>query len=150
MTENEFNELFAADDVAELTEAMAAAEAETKAAQPATPAPTKDGVWYVNDGVNADGHTISWYRLSAHGKAVLWFSVDNDIEVPSGPLGKLPAGVTAHAIRAWNATRTASVATTGLAIRVPHGPDDVHIDGQSVRSYVVPRASRWVAEFYGV
>jgi hypothetical protein len=52
-------------------------------------------------------------------------------------------------IRAHNATRTASVETTGIAVRTPH-EDGVHIDGQSVRSYVAVRAYRWIGQFYGV
>lgn len=157
MTENEFNEQFSADDLAEIEASLseAAAEAEVEAAAAAKLAakakPMKDGLWYVEDGTNGDGHTISWYRLVTGGKTLLWFSLDNDLEAPAPAGLHVPAGVTVHAIRVHNATRTASVATSGVGARAPHQDGTgVHIDGQSVRQYVAPRASRWVAEFYGV
>jgi hypothetical protein len=161
MTENEFNEakdliagLFGDGD-AEIQDAVEAFEAHVAAAPATPPTPAvKDGLWYVEDGVNGDGHSISWYRLVSAGKTILWFSMDNDLAVSADVVmstlgGVLPHGATAHAIRAHNATRTDSVATTGLAIRVLH-EDGEHIDGQTVRSYVAPRAVRWIAGFYGV
>lgn len=155
MDEKDFlKAIVGAEDMQEIENlfAQVAAEHDAEKAQAAAeaPKPIKDGLWYDADGVDANGHKISWYRLAKQGKTLLWFSVDNDIEVPTAALGKLPAGVTGHAIRAWNATRTESVSTAGIAIRAPHGPDDTHIDGQSVRAYVMRRVTRWVAQFYGV
>jgi hypothetical protein len=153
MTENEFNEaknlidgLFGADGK---TAEQIAAEV---AAEKAKAAPPKDGLWYVEDTTNSDGHTISWYRLVAHGKTLLWISADNDLEAtPEQIGGKLQAGASAHALTVWSGDRTKEAATKGFGVRVPH-PDGsgTHIDGQTVRAYVIPRASRWIASFYGV
>ena len=146
MTENEFKGLFG-EDFEAVAESLANAEAEELAAKAATP--QKDGLWYVHDGVDGNGHTISWYALTAGGKTLLWASVDSDATLTETTGVIVPPGVTAHAIRVHNATRTASVATTGVAARGPH-KDGVHVDGNSVRSYVLPRTSRWIVHFYGV
>jgi hypothetical protein len=149
MGENEFNELFGDETLAELNEAFAAAAAEAQ--ETAAVKPVKDGLWYDSDGVNGDGHTISWYRLVSGGKTLLWFSMDNDLEVPAPAGVYVPPGVTVHTIRVHNATRTASVSTSGVAGRAPHKDGSgTHIDGQSVRAYTIPRVARWIAEFYGV
>lgn len=152
MTADEFNELFAAEDLAEIQAAMQEAEIETAAATPEpTAPPVKDGVWYVEDVEDANGHQISWYRLAGHGKTLLWFSIDNEISLTAEELGgHLPCGITGHAIRVWSGDRMHSIGTKGFAARAPHPDGAVHLDGQTVRSYVVPRASRWIAEFYGV
>lgn len=152
MTNDEFKDLFGEDEVLELEQAAAAAEAE--AAEKAPVATVKDGLWYAEDSVDANGHTISWYALNASGKTLLWISVDNALEIGAELLsnaahGHVPAGVTGHAIRVHNATRTVSVETSGIAVRAPH-EDGTHVDGQTIRSYVVPRVSRWIAQFYGI
>jgi hypothetical protein len=153
MTENEFNEQFSPEDIAELKalEAQMDEAAAAQAAEAAKVKALKDGLWYVYDGANADGHAISWYRLVTGGKTLLWFSLDNDLEAPAPAGLHVPAGITVHQIVAWNATRTASVKTSGVGARAPHQDGTgVHIDGQTVRAYVAPRAARWIAEFYGV
>jgi hypothetical protein len=157
MTENEFNEQFSADDLAEIESALAATAAEAEAAaveqakEAAKAKPVKDGLWYVEDGTNGNGHTISWYRLVTGGKTLLWFSLDNDLEAPAPKGLHVPPGVTVHTIRVHNATRTASIETTGVGARAPHKDGTgVHIDGQTVRQYVAPRVPRWIAEFYAV
>lgn len=142
MGENEFSEIFGA-DFAEIAKAMDAAEAEHQAAQPAEP-PAKDGLQYVNDGTDNSGHQISWYALRVGGKTLLWASVDNDLVVGNGP-----HGTTAHAIRIWNGARTIGETTKGLALRGPTS-EGTRVLGQTVRSFVLPRALRWIAGFYGV
>lgn len=157
MTNDEFSSQFDASELdaieSELSETAAAFEAEQAqaAAEAAKAKPVKDGLWYVEDTTNADGHTISWYRLVTGGKTLLWFSLDNDLEAPAPKGLHVPPGVTVHAIRVHNATRTASTETAGIGARAPHQDGSgVHIDGQSVRQYVAPRVPRWIAEFYGV
>lgn len=155
MTENEFQEQFDPTELAELkaleAEMDKAAALEAAEQAKATVSKVKDGLWYVEDGVNADGHTISWYRLVTGGKTLLWFSLDNDLEAPAPAGLHVPPGITVHAIRVHNATRTASLATGGIGARAPHKDGTgVHIDGQTVRQYVAPRATRWISEFYGV
>lgn len=152
MTNDDFAAQFSADELAEL----AALEKAMQDAEAEKPAPVaqkaKDGLWYAEDEVEAtNGHTISWYRLVAFGKTLLWFSLDNDLEV-SAPAGlHVPPGVTVHTIRVHNATRTASLATGGVGARAPHKDGTgVHIDGTTVRQYVAPRAARWISHFYGV
>lgn len=146
MTNDEFKGLFG-DDAAELEALGAEVAAEVAAEQPA--APKKDGVWYAHDGVDGNGHTISWYALNSGGKTLLWASVNNALEISTAPLGQAPAGVTGHGIRVYNAQRTASVETNGIAVRTLH-EDGVHVDGQSVRSFLLPRVSRYISHFYGV
>lgn len=151
MTNDEFSAQFDADELAaienEMAEAAAQHEAETVKAQP-----VKDGLWYVEDTTDGNGHTISWYRLVMAGKTVLWISADNDLEATPEQLGGvLPGGATGHFLTVHNSTRTASIATKGFGVRVPHGDGTgSHIDGQTVRSYVTSRALRWIGEFYGV
>jgi hypothetical protein len=149
MTDDEFKGLLGESDAAELEALAAEVEAEVAAEQPA--APKKDGLWYAHDGVSSDGHTISWYALNGGGKTVLWVSIDNDLEVSTAALGKLPDGITGHAIRVHDAERTDSMATNGIALRAPHQDGTgTHLDGQTVRSYVLPRALRYLGRFYGV
>jgi hypothetical protein len=151
MTDDEFKGLFG-NDYTEIAEAMDEAEAAHKAKAEAAK-PKKDGLWYVRDeDVPEHGHTISVYALNLGGKTVAWIRVDNDLEVPAeelAKLGKVPAGVTGHAIRIFSADGGRDIATTGIALRYPH-QDGTHLDGQSIRAYVLPRASRFLGQLYGV
>jgi hypothetical protein len=138
MGENEFKNLFSAEEIAEL---QAAAE-DTLAQKPAK----KDGIWYVAD--DASGNT-SFYEFVIGGKVVLNVAVDNahEKEIPF----QLPPGATAHSITVWDAKRTSFRNTNGFALRYEHNDGTgVHVDGNTVRAYVLPRATRWIAEFYGV
>lgn len=143
MGENEnFENLFNADEIAELQKA-----AEDVAAQVAAETPKKDGLWYVKD---EGGNSL--YALNAAGKTILWFTVDNVAEMtPEQVGGHLPLGMTAHRIVVWNAYRTANLETNGFGARYLHDDGSgTHIDGNTVRAYTIPRASRWIAHFYGV
>lgn len=146
MTEKDFQDIFG-DDFAELAEAMNAAAAEEKAKEPK---PVQDGIWYAHDTKDSNGHAISWYRFAAGGKTILWASADNDLEMSQDDMGgQLPGGATGHAITIWNADLSKSIPTKGIAIRVPH-EDGTHIDGTTIRSFMGPRAARFLGEFYGV
>lgn len=160
MTNDDFAGLFgddfgkdAAAEFAKLDEAKMA-ETVNEALAPAVKAEQPaNGLRYAGDTV-AEGtaDSLSWYRLLIGGKTVLWVSVNNDRPLPmKGAPGGLPEGATVHGIWVWNADKTKHVATNGLAARYEH-PDGTgtHVDGATVQLYVIPRAMRYVAEFYGV
>jgi len=140
--EKSFENLFNADELAELQAVYA--EVQAAVAESAK----KDGLWYVHD--DQVGHSV--YALNSNGKTILWFTVNNEVELGAEQIGgHLPMGVTAHRIVAWNAYRTASIETKGFAAKYLHDDGSgVHIDGNTVRAYVLPRVHRWIAEFYGV
>lgn len=151
MTENDFQGLFGDDDYAEIAASMAEVEAEHAAEAPAVEV-KKTGVWYVEDVQGANGHAISIYALNLGGKTVATARIDNDLEVSPerlATLGKVPAGVTGHAIVIYSADGGHALATGGIALRYPH-KDGTHLDGQTVRAYVLPRAARFIGELYGV
>lgn len=146
MTQDEFENLFDADEIAEL-EKLGKDVAQQSAA------PKKDGVWYAGDEQDGNGHTLSTYAVNANGKTLLWIWADNDVEVSRDDIPELhvPSLATAHWIWVANARRTHWVKTRGVALRYPHGDGSgTHIDGNTLRMYVGPRVGRWLAEFYGV
>lgn len=147
---SEFSGLFEALADEKIEAEFQAIDAKVQAASAAKTAPLPDGVWYVEDGVDGNAHTISWYRLVLGGKTVLWASVDNDRPLP-GTLPNLPEGTTAHGIWVWNADRTKSEGTKGLAARYEH-PDGtgIHVDGTTIRSFLAQRAGKYLGTFYGV
>lgn len=150
MTEDEFNALFANDDIKDVTEVFAAIAAET----PPTPVkPKKDGINYTHDEQDANGHTLSVYMINLGGKTIAWAVVDNDYvetdENMLAPLGEVPDYVTAHRIRIENATRTDGYLTKGLALRYPHG-NKVHVGVTAIRAYIGPRIAHIVGRLYGI
>jgi hypothetical protein len=151
MTDNDFQGLFSADEAAELAAAAAAVNTELakKAAELAAQEPKKDGLWYLRDVTDLNGHNVSIYTINSFGKTIATVKVDNDLEVPTEPLGQVPAGFTGHAITLCSADGGKAIATGGIAIRRPH-KDGVHLDTVSIRSYVLPRLPRLFAELYGV
>lgn len=151
MTDDEFKGLFSAAEQAELESAAEVADLEAvvaSVAAEATSSTKQDGVWYSHDAKDGNGHLVSWYAINMGGKSVAWISVDNYVEVSTAGLG-LPAGLTGHGMVIWNAERTVSHATKGVAVRAPH-EDGTHIDGQSVRSFIYPRLPRFLGQLYGV
>ena len=145
MGENEFKNLFNADEIAELQ-----AVADELADEVAKQQPKKDGIWYSHDADdNVNGHSESYYAVNAGGKTVLWIAIDNDLSVDIGH--QLPEGATAHMIRVWNATKTAFIDTKGFAFRYAHSDGTgTHVDGNTVRSYVMLRTGQLIAHFYGI
>jgi len=144
MGENEFKDMFNADEIAELQ-----AAADEVAAQVAADTPKKNGIWYSHD-ENEGANSV--YALNMGGKTILWFTVNNTVELlPSQIGGILPDGITAHRIVAWNSYRTANLVTDGFAARHLH--DDgtgIHVDGNTVRAFITPQVQRLLAHFYGV
>lgn len=152
MTENDFNGLFG-DDFSEINEALKAAEAEVAAqVEAAAKAEAKqDGLWYVRDEDDANGHAVSIYAVNASGKTLLWVRINNFLEIPTEGIGHVPAGITGHAITIVSADGEKAIATKGIALKAPHQDGTgTHIDGQSVRVYILPRLTRFIGELYGV
>lgn len=154
MTDDDFQGLFSADDAAELLAAATAAETEVAAevAAKAAAEPLKEGIWYAGDEANENGHKISMYRLVMGGKVVMWAKVNTELTVSADDepaVAGLPAGATAHRIVLVNATGTKMIGTKGFAVMAPH-EDGTHIDGRTVRSFLIPRVARYLGELYGV
>ena len=152
MTNEDFQGLFSADDAAELAAAAAQVDAElaAKKAELEAQAPKKDGLWFSHNEDDANGHTISVYVVRMGGKVVLQARVNTalTVEFPG-----LPAGVTAHpiTITAGAPGEKPAIPTSGVGVMAPHADGTgTHIDGSTVRSYVIPRIPRFLGELYGV
>lgn len=136
-----FETLFDEADVAALKALGNEITAEAATKKPAK----KDGIWYLTD--SQDGGS-STYVVNAGGKTMLHVVVDNANEMH---VDGLPEGVTAHSITVYNAKKDSFLTTKGWAIRGLHADGSgVHVDGNTVRSYVGPRVWKWLAHFYGV
>ena len=151
MNQDEFTNMFDPDDLNDIAAMAATVDKEVAKAMPTKP--KKGGVWYVRDEQSTDGHTVSVYALNMAGKTLAWITVDNDIvetdETLLAPLGEIPPYVTVHRLFIWNAYRTDGYLTSnGFALRYPqkHG---VHVDTNTVRSYVMPRLALILARLYG-
>lgn len=156
MTDDDFAGLFSADEQAELAAATAdvnaaleakAAELAAKAAELAAKAaePKKDGLWYSHNEDDANGHTISVYVVIMGGKEIMYARVNTALTVS---VPGLPGGVTAHPI-VIAGTLGKQIETKGFGLMAPH-EDGTHIDGQTVRSFLIPRMPRYLGELYGV
>lgn len=153
MYEKEFKDLFSADEQAEL--AAAASDVEAAADAAAKAKPKKDGVWYDHNEENSQGHSISVYAINLGGKTVAWAIVNNDITETSDLATQLAAATggaaTVHAIFIHNAHRTDGWMSHGLALSYEHNDGTgIHIDGQTIRSFVMPRLSKIVGRLYGI
>lgn len=137
-------------DFGQIFESIALENAELAAkAEKATATSTvKDGLAYVGDFESENGHDISRYAMTMAGKHVFDVLVDNFVEttVPED-MGKVPAGVTAHAIIVALPGDNGGFGTAGIALRTPH-PEGTHIDGRTVQSYIYPRAVRLLVQLY--
>jgi hypothetical protein len=152
MTNEDFQGLFSADEQAEL--ALAAEQAELEAQKEALEAevaaaakPKQDGLWFSHNEDDSNGHAISVYVVRMGGKEVLYARVNTalTVEVPG-----LPAGVSAHPIVVAGTTGK-QIETKGFGLMAPHNDGTgTHIDGQTVRSFIVPRLPRFLGELYGV
>ena len=143
----DFNELF--ESLVGQDAELNAIDADAVAAEVAAEKPAKDGLAYVGDFQDANGHAISRYALTIDGTRVFDVIVDNFAEVPvPAKLGKIPAGVTAHAIMLVKPGETGSpLVTNGLAFRAPH-PSGIHIEGRALQAYIYPRAVRFLVQLY--
>lgn len=149
MTNDDFNNLFDAGDLADLEAVASGIDAE-KAAEP-----KKDGVWFSENKVEA-GHNLSLYAINLGGRTIAWATINNDwVETDTTVLAPVASllveGVTAHRIFIQNAHRTDGWMTSGLTLRYDH-PDGtgVHADGNLIRKFIQSRVTRIVARFYGV
>lgn len=145
MGEDKFKDLFSEDELMALQTAAAIAEAEVAAqAAQAAKVHKQDGIWYSHD-----ENEMSLYEVRVGHKVLLWIRVDNAHEIQT-PF-HVPAGASAHAIQVWDAKRERFLDTMGIALRYEHADGSgTHIDGNTVRMYVLPRVSRWLGHFYGV
>lgn len=159
ISDNEFEKIVAgASDITEVFQALVdeadKQNAEKLAAEQAA-AVKKTGVWYDHDETNESGHTISVYALNLGGKTIAWALVNNDIVDMSDEGEKIKnatQGVaTAHNIFILNSARSGGWETKGLAMRYEHSDGTgTHVDGNSLRTYIMPRFPMIIARLYGV
>lgn len=113
------------------------------------PEPVKDGLAYAGDVDDTmTGHSLSRYTLTLYGRRILDVLVDNDIERKPSP----KFGITLHQIyvaKPNTVTVADAVGTNGVAARTPHS-DGVHVDGQTVKTYVLPRVLRLMTLVHGL
>lgn len=91
-----------------------------------------------------DHETESIYAVRINATTVFVVKVDNadKLEAPG-----LPEGVSAHRILVQSVDGARVVLTGGVAARAPHNDGTgTHVDGQTVASYVLPRAVRFIQE----
>jgi hypothetical protein len=108
------------------------------------PAQTRpDGLHYLAD----IDDTVSVYELQVLSRVVLHVLVDHAkaVEMPQELKGHLHPQATAHAIMVANLDHSVVAPTNGLAIMGKH-----HLNSDSVRTYVIPRALRFVIQVHGI
>ena len=159
ISDNEFEKIVAgASDITEVFQALVdeadKQNAEKLAAKQAASV-KNTGVWYDHDETNESGHSLSVYAINLSGKTIAWAMVNNDVVDTSDEGEKVKnatQGVaTAHNIFILNATRTGGYESKGLAMRYLHGDGSgTHVDGNSLRTYIMPRFSLIIARLYGV
>ena len=122
-----------------------AAEAIQNAPKQELPPVKETGLSYTGDSVNVTGEATSTYVFAYEGKRLFDVFVDLSVELP------VPAGVKAikaHPIRIQSLDALHSIDTKGMAFVTKHDDGLVHVDGQSVMSYVYPRVLRYVVKLY--